>query len=345
MADEQTTNQTTSANADSKKPKTVMEAMPSRTIKNNVEEASAFIKNAFTAYSDFGDHEIISPIDAARKDAEGNSTPVAGLSVKLNEAGEPIVDDKGIPELVFDPVIFPPEMRIMVSVLTQRGEGQGSSTVKAIVVAPVPTFEAILNDQTGQQWLNKIVETELNRAAVRVLRPTDADVNDVSILDQMPKTLSDYVQSNRGGSSTLLQAFEEFWKPIKQGLGKLSKAWKLHNLSKKELKNAMSSKAYASQYYPTLEETKKGSLFEFAIGAFIAQAKQAGMDYTIFEQWKANRDQHVIDESEEDEDEELSLDALTAAMVSNEEATPPAPTANPDAPATGEANPEAAAAE
>ncbi len=325
MADEQTTNQTsaeTPAAADAKK-KTVLEDMPSRTIKNTVEEAQAFIKNCFQTYADFGDHEIISPIDMSRKDADGNPSPAGGLS--LNEDND----------LVFDPIIFPPDMRVMICVLTQRGEGSGSSTVKAIVVTPVPTLEAIMADTgAGMAWLNKIVETELNRSAVRVLRPSDANVSDETILDQMPKTLADYVTSNRGGSSTLLEAFEEFWKPIKKGLGQLSKAWKLHALSKKELKNGMSSKAYASQYYPTLEETKKGSLFAFAIEAFIMEAKKAGMDYTIFESWKANRDTNVIDETDEDEDDDLSLDALTKAMVS-EDATPaPANPAATDAPAT-----------
>lgn len=301
------------------KPKTVIDNMPGRTVKANQDEAIAFIKSAFDTYADFGEYQIVSPVDASRKDAEGNPAPAAGLDM----------DDEG--NLVFDQSIFPPDMRVMICVLTQRGEGSGSSTVKAIVVAPVPSFDAIMADEAGKSWLNKIAETELNRAAVRVLRPSSADVDDITLLDQMPKSLSDYVTSNRQGASTLLEAFEDNWKSIKDGLGKLSKAWKLRSLSKKEFKNGLSSKAYASQWYPELEETKKGSLFEFALLAFIAEAKKDGKDYTIFETWQANRATHTIDADEEDA-EELSLDALTAAMSSGE----PAPAANPDTPATGQ---------
>lgn len=294
---------------------TVRDDMPSRAIRDTTTEAAAYIVEAAGKYSDFTSFDLISPIDAGR---EGGAA-VAGLGQ----------DAEG--NLVFDPILFPPEMRVMVAVLTQRGEGQGNSTVKCIVVAPVPSLDSILADAAGRLWLDKIIGTELNRVAVRGLRPDDANINDPTVLDAMPKTLADYVTSNRGGSSTLLEAFEEYWKPIKQALSTISKAFKLANLSKREFRFAMSSADYASRYYPTLEENKKGSLFNFAIQAFMKEGSAAGKDVSIFQTWLDTRAETKIDEKAEDDEGELSLDVLTQAMAKQAE--------TPATPATVEATP------
>lgn len=321
MADE-TNNATPATESKQPKPKTVLEDMPSRVIKDTHEEAIAYITNAFETYTDFGQYEVISPIDASRKD------PETGEVVGATGLGQ---DADG--KLVFDPEIFPADQRVMIAVLTQRGDGEQKSKVKAIVVSPAPTLDQIIADEQGKKWLDKIVGTELNRLAVRPLRPEDANISDQTVLDSLPKSLADYVSSTRG-SSTLLEAFEAHWKAVKAALSKLSKPWKLQNLSKRELKFAMSSAAYASQWYPTLEGNKSGSLFVFALKAFEMEAKKAGQDASIFAQWLATRDSHVISQEEEEEADEISLDALTAAMAAP--ATPEGEaSADPDA-ATGE---------
>lgn len=321
MATQPDTN--TAATPKAAKVLTVRDDMPSRAIRDTTAEAAAYIVEAAGKYSDFTSFDLISPIDASR---EGGSAP--GLTQ----------DADG--NLVFDPVIFPESMRVMIAVLSQRGDGPNSSTVKCIVVAPVPSLDAILADAQGKLWLDKIIGTELNRIAVRGLRPDDANINDPTVLDAMPKTLADYVTSNRGGSSTLLEAYEEYWKAVKQALSSLSKAFKLANLSKREFRFAMSSADYASRYYPTLEETKKGSLFTFAIQAFIAEGKKAGKDVSIFETWLNTRAETTIDEKAEDDEAELSLDVLTQAMAKQAEA--PA-TSEAPAPATEQTPAEAPA--
>jgi len=286
--------------ADKEKTLTVLDDMKSRAEFDTKESAIQYIVESAGKFSDFANFDIVSPIDLKRgvqgfgQDNEGN--------------------------LVFDPEIFPDDMRVMVAVLTQRGEGAGSSSVKCITVSPIPTLEAILADDAGNKWIRKVLSTELNRIAVRILRDKDANVKDETLLDQLPRSLADYVTSNRGGASTLLEAFEEYWKDIKTALGKLSKAWKLQNLSKREFKNAMSSTAYASQYYPTLEETKQGSLFEFAIRAFVQVSEANGKDSTIFKTWLENRSTFTIEDSDESDEDELSFDNL-AALLSGDTAT------------------------
>jgi hypothetical protein len=136
----------------------------------------------------------------------------------------------------------------------------------------------------------------------------------------MPKTLEDYITSDRGAGG-ILQAYEDLWRPIKNNMAKLSRPWRLANLSKKELRRALESAAYAREYYPTLEETKQGSLFVFALNGLIVTAKKGGLDPTIFERWLANRDEATIDVKDEDDDEEFDLDALTAAMAAPEPLT------------------------
>jgi hypothetical protein len=284
------------------KEKTVIDDMDGRRIFPNPEETTAYIANAMTTYSDFGNY------------------PVAAPGVSVNE-------ETGA--LEFDPEVYTPDTRVMVAVLTQRGEGpQASSTVKAIVIAPIPTLDAILGNPEGNAWAQRILEKELNHVAVRQLRKAES-IGDV--VDTMPKTLSDYITSNREGGG-MLQAYEDLWRSIKNSMGKLSRSWKLANLSKKELRRGLESAAYAGEYYPTLEETKQGSLFVFALHGLTAQAKKQGLDPAIFERWLANRDEKKIDVDAEDE-EEFTLDDLTAALDQPEPAATPATEGEAPAPA------------
>jgi hypothetical protein len=282
------------------KTKTVRDDMPAKRYFDSVELAAAALVNDLQVYSDIGELPVVSPVDSKRN--------VAGLGM----------DEEG--NFVFDSELFPPSMRVMISTLSTRVDGD-KSKIKGIVVAPVPSFDAIIADDAGKAWLEKIVGTELQRIAVAGLRDRKVngvqettDIQSVEVLDAMPKTLADYVTSNRGGSSTLLEAFENNWKTIKAALAALSPAWKRANLSKREFKFGMSSKAYAYQYYPTIEENKAGSLFAMAIQAFIVEAEKTGSDTAIFNQWLANRESNVIDIDAEEDADEFDFAALAAAL-------------------------------
>jgi hypothetical protein len=302
------------------KEKTVRDDMPAKRYFDSVELAAAALKNDLTVYGDIGDLPVVSPVDSKRN--------AAGLAL----------DDEG--NFVFDAELFPAGMRVMISTLSTRVDGD-KSKIKGIVVAPVPSFDAIIADDAGKAWLEKIVGTELQRIAVAGLRDRKVngvlettDIQSIEVLDAMPKTLADFVTSNRGGSSTLLQAFEDNWKSIKAALAQLSPAWKRANLSKREFKFGMSSHAYAYQYYPTIEENKAGSLFVMAIQAFTVEAEKTGADTSIFAQWLANRNDTVIDIDAEEDADEFDFSALAAAL--NKAPAEPAPVVAP-APANDEA--------
>lgn len=279
---------TTPATTVPAKVKDVLNDMDSRRILPNPTEATAYIAKCMADFPDFGKY------------------PVAAPGVSVSEEGG----------LVFDPEVYGEGVAVMVAVLTQRGDGPNQSTVKAIVIAPIPTFEAILANPGGNAWAKRILEKELNHVSVRQLRKAE---NVADAVDSMPKTLEDYITSDRGAGG-ILQAYEDLWRPIKNNMGKLSRSWRLANLSKKELRRALESAAYALEYYPTLEETKQGSLFVFALNGLIVTAKKQGLDPTIFERWLANRDEATIDIKDDDEDD-FDESKLFAAMLAPEPLT------------------------
>lgn len=303
MADENTTTATPEGEAkDSKKVLTVIDDMDNRRLFDSPEDAAAYIAKCQNDYPDF------------------NSYPVA--AVGLTEDGD------------FDPEVYTDKMRIAVSVLTQRGEGAGSSTVKAIVIYPSPKVNAILGigdedwatvveSNIGLEWLSAIIEKELNHVAVRQLRKAESADDIADAIQTMPTTIEAYTTSGRESSGGILQPYNDLWQLIKKAIGSKSTPFRLANLSKKEMRKAMESSAYALTVYPKLEdrENKKGekeSLFAVAAAYGQVLAKTKGMDATIFERMLTTRDEKVIDVTEDEDEGEFDFEAMAAAMVKEE---------------------------
>lgn len=279
--------------ADAKEPKvqTVIDDMDSRRLFDTTDEAAAYIAKCQADYPDFNGYPVA----------------IAGLT----EEGD------------FDPDVYTDSMRIAVAVLTQRGEGAGSSTVKAIVIYPSPKLEAVLDSATGREWLTGIMEKELNHVAVRQLRKAENADEIADAIQTMPTTLEAYTTSGRESTGGILQTFNDLWQLIKKAIGAKSTPFRLANLSKKELRKAMESSAYALTVYPKLEdrENKKGekeSLFAVAAAYGQLLAKNKSLDATIFERMLATRDEKVIDVTEDEDEGEFDLEAMAAAMSTPE---------------------------
>lgn len=273
-------------------PKTVGENMPSRRIFPNITEAAAYL----TAQSELSDFET-TPIAAPGMDAEGN----------------------------FDSELYTDSQQVMVSVL------KNARKVKAIVVAPIPSTEQLLESQAGRDWVDKILQKELNHVAVRHLR--DAE-NVETVIDQIPTTLEGYITSGRDGGGGIMEAYDELYKLINATLGAKLPVWSKARFTKGELRKSLESKGYAAEYSPALEDYKGESLFVVALNLGINAAKRKGLDPTIFERWLTTRDQKAFNPAEQDEDE-LDLtdfDSLTESLLETEaeakkEADAPAPAA------------------
>lgn len=299
MADTETTEAAATAKA-----LTVIDDMPNRRLFDSTDEAAAYIGKCQADFADFGGY------------------PVA--AVGLTDEGE------------FDPAVYTDEMRVCVSVLTQRGEGAGSSTVKAIVIYPSPKLESVLASATGKDWLTAILEKELNHVAVRQLRKADT-ADGMPMLDAiqaMPTTLEAYTTSGRESSGGILETYNALWQTIKKTISAKASAFRIANLSKKEMRKGIESASYASNVYGALEDrmNKKGeaeSFFEIAGQYGLLLAKKQGLDPAFFERALATRNEKTI-EIGDDEDGEFDLEAMAAAVsVESTEA----------APATGEENP------
>lgn len=276
------------------KVKTVANDMDRRRIFDTPELAINYLTNIGETISDFGKYPLASP----GVDAEGN----------------------------FDPAIYTSDMRVMVAVLSKK-KGGAASGPKCIVIAPIPKLESLLSDAAGMDWVQSIVETQLNHVAVRVLR----EAEDIStVVDQMPTTRGAYITSGRE-SAGIMVTFDELYKSILNIMNAKIPLFAKARLTKGELKKAYESKGYALEYYASLEDRgAKDSLFVTALSLSINAAKSKGLDPTIFERWLETRDAKVFTPGEETDEDDFDLDSLTESLL-----TAPAPAAEPaDVPPT-----------
>lgn len=259
--------------------KTVADDMDSRRIFDTPAEATAYLKLMGETLSDFSTQEF--------------------AAVGINAEG------------VFDPAIYTDSMQVMVSTLRKAKGG-----IKAIVVCPIPSLTSLTADSVGTSWVERIIQKELNHVAVRSLR----EAEDIStVVDQMPTTRDAYISSARGEGGGIMETFNELYKAINSTLAAKAPVWAKARLPKNELKKAMQSKGYATEYFPALEnrgETKP-SLFVVALQLGIAGAKKKGLDATIFERWTETRDAQAFTASDDDNDD-LDIGSLTDSLMTEE---------------------------
>jgi hypothetical protein len=239
----------------------------------------------------------------------------------INDAGE------------YDPAVYTDDMRVRVAVLknvprTINGKKE-PTTIKAIVVTPVPTLAALLgtdaeqvakmqeSNPAGVAWIQKVLDKELNHVAVRPLR--DAENLETAVA-QMPRTVGDFLESGRDAGG-IMDTFNDTYKTISDLMGSKATVWAKARLNKSDLKKAMESTAFATEYYPALEDRGEGkdSLFVLALRFGQALAKKKGMDAAIFDKWLATRDQQTLAKTEDESDDDLSLDDLVADLADESE--------------------------
>jgi len=276
------------------KPKTTLEGMTGYRTFDSTEDAMAYLQKCGEDFSDFGEQPF--------------------AMVGIDDAGN------------FDPEIYTPEMRVRVAVLrnvprttTVNGKPvRDPTTIKAIVVTPVPTLESLMADEAGQSWLLKVLDKELNHVAVRPLR--DAE-NLETAMSQMPTTRAGFIESTRDGGG-IMDTFNDLHQIINDQLKKSVPIWNKAKLIKAELKKAMESKAYATEYYPALEDRgDKPSLFVLALQFGQKVAKNKGLAPDIFDKWLATRDAQTLKGATAEDDNDVSLDDLTADLFGSDDST------------------------
>lgn len=304
-------NDTTTAaavEASDSKVKTVLADLPSRTVFDSVDEATAFIAKQSEDLSDFGSYPVV--------------------FVGSTDEGD------------FDPAVYTDSMQIAIVKLTEKGnkESGKDTTVKAIVIYPSPNPAAVVADPAMGDWLATIIAKEANLVAMRPLRKAVTASDLVEAQNAMPLSFEDYRTSGRETSSGIIETYNQLWQLIKKAMGEKFKSFALANLSKKELRKAMESASYAATVYPKLEtrENKKGepdSYFEKAIKLGLALAAAESMDATIFERMLETRNEKTIDIADDEDAEDFDFDAIAAKLAADAKA---AESTEEEAPATGE---------
>lgn len=303
-----TTNESAPAKAAESKAKelTVANDMDARRMFNNVEDAAAYLSASAEKYADFGAVTLAAP----GIDSEGN----------------------------FDPDVYAPGMQVMVAKLMRlKTPKNPTAGVKALVVVPVPSLEQFMANELGKAWVERIIQKELNHVAVRPLREAK-DVD--TVIDQIPTTMEQFISSARGEGGGIMDTYKEMFKKLIDSMAKLSKVWEKARLTKSELQAAYSSKAYAMEYYPALENRgDKPSLFVMSLQTAIVGAKAKGLDPTIFERWLETRDAKPLAGADAEEgEEEIDEDALALSLM---EDTPAKPATEGEAETDAESTPPA----
>ena len=296
MADE--TNTTPAADSKEKAKPTTLDGMTGYRTFDSTDEAADYLKKCAADFSDFASQ----PFATVGFDSDGN----------------------------FDPAVYTDQMRVRVAVLRNVPRSVNGkrepTTIKAIVVTPVPTIPSLLGidgdvwdkvkDSPSVQFVTKTLDKELNHIAVRPLR--DAE-NIETAVEQVPTTREAFITSSRD-TGGIMDTFNETYKTINDTLSKQVPLWSKARLIKAELKKAMESKAYALEYYPALEDRGDGkdSLFVLAMQFGVKLAKSKSLTTDIFDKWLATRDQQVLKQGADAEDEDVSLDDLTADLFGDD---------------------------
>lgn len=287
MAD--TNNDSTATATDAKKQKTTAEGMTAYRTFDSPADATAYLEKCAADFADFTEQ------------------PFAFRGVDP-ESGE------------YDPAIYTDDMRVRVAVLKNRAEVKGQpSTVRAIVVGPVPSLESMLSDDAGKAWLQKIMDKETNHVLVRPLR--ESDNLEASVLE-MPTTREAFITSARDAGG-VMDTFNEVYDIVASQMKK-APIWAKHRVNKSDMKKAMESKGYALEYFNALEDRGEGkeSLFVTALRFGKAVAEKKGLDPAIFDKWIATRDAATFSAPETDEDaDDLDLEAMVADLDKPEDAT------------------------
>lgn len=203
-----------------------------------------------------------------------------------------------------------PGVQICVTFVGVRGlkddKGKDANGARGFAIYPLHAVDAILNDDAGILWVNKVVEKEASHVALRQLRNVNIALGTdafAAAAMEMPVSVSDYVEeSTRESLDT--SAFDGLWKDFRTLLSKspATAALVTQLPGKGEVLKALRSKAFATEEYETLESmgvfTFIGTTMIGIIGHMKAAAVERGEDFELdaseIEGWLATRDTKVF---------------------------------------------------
>jgi len=202
------------------------------------------------------------PGEAGRSAAQayiGAVSGIEGIEVKWNF-------DSENPEI-------PDDHALMVQPVQRRNPEKGEAMLlDQIIVAHVPSIEAILAHEKGQSFVQGILEKQLGDKLKAALSADPIE---------FPSTLVGFIESTRKSES--LETFNEISKPVLAFLKKQG----LKHITKPMLKSLMQSASFAESQYEKIKQEQ----WVFVLDRMIDLSKEKDLDPSILEHWKATRDQ------------------------------------------------------
>lgn len=189
--------------------------------------------------------------------------------------------------------------------VNDKGQPKKANGARALVIYPVFGIDAITGNESGGDWLLKIIEKEMSHVAFRPLRTISLD----SSIDElaasainMPGSVGDYVEE-AARESTDSSAFDEIWAQFRKMLKAEPSTTLLAEAlpSKQEVIKAIRSVAFAKENYAQLEDM---GVFKFIGSTMIAvidsqnvakiEAGENTIDSGEIAGWLAKRDTFVF---------------------------------------------------
>ena len=231
--------------------------------------------------------------------------PVIMRGISIGEDGQINADD------CFNNGMIPMISKLSKRVQTgtnEEGKPTFEQKIKAIVISPIPTLDALLEHAEGREWIENKLETELAHITMRNLRDED-DLSDTSIIDTMPKDIDSFINAKRSGGKADNEAFNETWKLVLDALKRVPQVSDLlasANLKKSILERCLKNAAYAKALYAPIENAR---IFEAVLGLMIKESEKEGYDTAIVKNWLETRNDQTYEVEAFDLDS-FDLDSL-----------------------------------
>jgi len=201
-------------------------------------------------------------------------------------------------------------VKVCVTFIGVRGlkdeAGKDTNGARGFAIYPLHGLAAIQQDESGVEWLLKVVEKEASHVALRGLRNVSPSLGTEALAqaaEMMPVTVSDYVEETTRESMDT-SAFDKLWKQFRTMLANAPTTAALVTRlpGKAEVLKAIRSKAFAAEEYADLETM---GAFVFIANTMVqiidsmkAQAIESGEEFDLdsseIKSWLAGRDTKVF---------------------------------------------------
>lgn len=185
----------------------------------------------------------------------------------------------------FDPnAEFPADMGGAIIPVQKRNEAKKENETVGVLIAAIPTFEAIASADGGAEFIRTTVINRMLAQLATAVRPRETGA-----APSIPFAIADYISSARADNS--LETFTELSKAFVKALRDKG----MKSLTAALLRQSLRSRAFAEDKFRGIQQPVWVNILD----AMEAAALSKGLDPSIFRHWKATRDAQAFEEVSE----------------------------------------------